>query len=85
MRTTLSLDPDVALKIKERMAEQQDASMKDIINQALRIGLQSAAPRAEFRYKVLTHAMGLRPGLDPDKLNQVLDDLEVSERLEKMK
>jgi len=72
MRTTLSLDPDVALKIKERMAEQQDASLKDIINQALRIGLQSTASRTEFQYKVLMHAMGLRPDLDPDKLNQIL-------------
>ena len=69
MRTTLSLEPDVALKIKERMAEEQNESMKDIINRALRIGL---------------HPLGLRPGLDPDKLNQLLDDIEVEERVEKI-
>lgn len=32
MRTTLSLDPDGALKIKERLAEEQNVSMKDIMN-----------------------------------------------------
>ena len=81
MRTTLSLEPDVALKIKERLAEQQNASMKDIINHALRIGLQSTAPQAEVPYRVVPHALGLRAGLDPDKLNQILDDIEVSDRL----
>jgi hypothetical protein len=76
----LSLEPDVALKIKERLAEQQNVSMKDIINQALRIGLQSTTPQAEVRYRVLPHALGLRPGLAPDQLNQILDDFEVSDR-----
>ncbi len=71
----------MALKIKERLAEQQNASMKDIINQALRVGLQSTAPKAEVRYRVVPHALGLSPGLDPDKLNQILDDIEVSDRL----
>ena len=84
MRTTLSLDPDVALKIKERLAEKQNVSMKDIINQALRIGLRSTAPQTQIRYRVQPHALGLRPGLDPDKLNQVLDDLEVADRLERI-
>ena len=83
MRTTLSLEPDVALKIKERLAEQQNASMKDIINQALRVGLRSKVAQAEVQYRVVPHALGLRPGLDPDKLNQILDDIEVSDRLAK--
>ena len=84
MRTALSLDPDVALKIKERLAEKQNVSMKDIINQALRIGLQSTAPPTQIRYRVQPHSLGLRPGLDPDKLNQVLDDIEVADRLERI-
>lgn len=84
MRTTLSLDPDIALRLKERLAERQDASMKEIINQALRIGLQSSAPRAETRYQIDPHPLGLRPGLDPDKVNQLLDDIEVETALERI-
>ena len=45
MRTTLTLDRDVAV-IVERLRRTRDDSLKDIVNQALREGLkQMAAPR----------------------------------------
>jgi len=37
MRTTLTLEPDVALKLKRKMAEQK-LTLKDAVNQALRVG-----------------------------------------------
>jgi hypothetical protein len=45
MRTTLTLDKDVAVMV-ERLRKTRDDSLKDIINEALREGLkQMAAPR----------------------------------------
>ena len=45
MRTTLTLDKDVAAVI-ERLRKTRDASMKDIVNEALREGLtRIATPR----------------------------------------
>jgi ribbon-helix-helix CopG family protein len=38
MRTTLTLEDDIAARIK-RLRRQSDASLKDIINEALRRGL----------------------------------------------
>ena len=45
MRTTLTLDDDVAAKI-ERLRKTRNVSLKDIVNEALREGLKHlAAPR----------------------------------------
>jgi adenine-specific DNA glycosylase len=52
MRTTLTLDEDVAAVI-ERLRKDRDASLRDIVNEALREGLRHiTAPRhrpARFR------------------------------------
>ncbi len=42
MRTTLTIEDDVARGI-ERLRRQRDASLKDIVNQALRAGLSALA------------------------------------------
>ena len=79
MRTTLTLDSDVA----ERLASETrrtGKSRKAVVNEAIRLGLglvgkQTRAPR----FAVEPHALGLRPGIDPDRLNQLVDELEVGE------
>jgi hypothetical protein len=52
MRTTLSLDDDVAALL-ERVRKQKDASLKQVVNEALREGLtriiQPAKPKKPFR------------------------------------
>jgi hypothetical protein len=51
MRTTLSLDEDVAVLLEQVRAEQK-LGLKSAINQALREGLRNMSapkPRAEFR------------------------------------
>ena len=78
MRTTLTLEPDVALKLNERMAASKK-SMKEVVNEALRIGLSQRGGSKRVRFVVKPHALGLRPGIDADKLNQLLDDAEVAD------
>lgn len=84
MRTTLTLDPDVTLRIKERLENDPSLSLKDLVNSGLRLGLSQLPSASPTTYKVLTHPLGLRPGFDPDKLNQLLDDLEVEDRLARL-
>lgn len=83
MRTTLTLEPDVALKLKRKMADQK-LTLKDAVNQALRIGLAAKEARARVPFRVEPHdGGGFLPGIDPDKLGQLLDQLEAEEFVRK--
>ena len=80
MRTTLTLDPDVAAKLKKRMAE-KGATMKQVVNEALRTGLSATGPLTRKKYRVRTFSSKLRPGYDWTRFNEVLDELEVEDFL----
>lgn len=75
MRTTLTLDPDVARRLKARMTEKK-LSLKRAVNDALRAGLASLAREPKMRFSVEPHSCQFKPGIDPDKLNQLVDELE---------
>lgn len=83
MRATLTLDPEVAMKIKKRMAEKK-LTLKDTVNQALRFGLREVETRKRPRFKIETFALEFKPGIDPNRLNQVLDLMEVEDYVRKM-
>jgi hypothetical protein len=83
MRTTITLDADVALKLKA-LARQRGVSFKQALNQAVRAGLRARRqPSPSFtRY---TQPMGLRPGINLDKalrLAFALEDEEIVRKLE---
>ena len=85
MRTTLTLDPDVAQELKARMAGRK-ASFKEVVNETLRQGL-AAKPKSKQAevFRVEARSLGLKPGIDPNKLNQLLDELEAQEFVSKMR
>ena len=75
MRTTVTLEPDVAAKLKE-MAQERRATFDATLNDVLRKGLApQGAPRPP-RFVVTPHSRGFRPGVDPGKLNQLVDQLD---------
>lgn len=79
MRTTLTLDNDVADAVQQYM-RRTGLGLKSAVNEALRLGLGLAGkPAAPRPFVVKAHPLGLRPGIDPDKLNQLVDELEVEE------
>lgn len=80
MRTTLTLEPDLAAKLKER-ARQRKTSFKQEVNDAIRAGLSALAkPRVgSRRFRVKPSHCGFRPGVDTGKLNQLLDELEAED------
>lgn len=76
MRTTLTLDEDVAEKTK-KVAEKNRTSFKSVINQALRLGLeQIEMPAKQRRYRTKPQAMGLRKGYSLDNIQELLAQVE---------
>lgn len=74
MRTTLTLDDDVARLIQEA-AHRTRTSVKQVVNTALRAAL---APRAAqgTPYRETVHHAELAPGLDLAGFNRLADELE---------
>ena len=79
MRTTLTIDPDVE-RLLQHEIRRTDKSLKAVVNDALRLGLgmQGKPPRGS-RYKVNPHPFAFKPGVDVDRLNQLVDELEADE------
>lgn len=75
MRTTLTLDPDVAERIRRETASGK-RSLKEVVNEALRRGLSGGPPAPRKRFRVKPHSSAYQPGLDREKLGQLADELE---------
>ena len=58
MRTTLTIEPDIAATI-ERLRRSQEKSLKELINVALRRGLKDLAEPAKPREHSRTHPISL--------------------------
>ena len=81
MRTTLTLDPDVAAQVK-RGATKFNKPLKEIINAALRIGLDSVLnPPAAKPYRTEPRPMGLRQGFSYDNIAELLARAEGEDHL----
>jgi len=74
MRTTLTLDDDLAGLLKAR-AKELGVPFKEAVNRTIRAGLGEAAG-SHAAPKIIPHSFGFRPGVDLDKLGQLLDELE---------
>ncbi len=53
MRTTLTIDEDNAVRL-ERLRKQRDANLKDVVNDALRRGLDAIDAPTKARARVLS-------------------------------
>jgi len=85
MRTTLTLDPDVAARLTAEVAR-TDRALKSVVNDALRRGLQLPGRRERRApYAVQPLALRFRPGIDSDKLNELADELETGAVVRKLR
>lgn len=76
MRTTLTLDEDVAAELR-RQARRTGKTFKEIVNDALRLGLHARGGRAPRRYRLTPTPMGgVVPGIDLDRALRLADALE---------
>ena len=79
MRTTLTIDDDIADALKEQ-ARLQDRPFKQVVNDMLRRGLSPSAVREPVpEYRIVPNPSQLVPGVDPLKLNQLDDELQAGE------
>ena len=76
MRTTLTLDDDVASLVQEEV-RRSGGSFKGTVNTLLRRGLTASRdPQPTKPFVVTPHAMGLKPGLSYDCIAELLEEAE---------
>jgi len=85
MRTTLTLDADVARLLAEA-AHRHRKPFKQVVNEAIRKGLApSSEARGQEVFRVHPHRTTLRPGIDAASLNKLVDELEDDAVTEKLR
>ena len=77
MRTTLTLDDDVAAELK-KAAYERGEPFKRVVNEALRVGLAaSRATRGRRQYRLEPESLGaVRSGVNLDRALRLSDELE---------
>lgn len=81
MRTTLTLDEDVAQQVRRLMHERR-RGFKETVNELIRLGLQ--ADRAVEPYRSPVFSSGVRPGVDLDRALALAGQLEDDELMRKI-
>jgi len=84
MRTTLTLDDDLAALLRSQ-AKERGISFKEVVNSVIRSGLGERALKPNNPIpKTIPHSFGFNPGIDLDKLNQLTDEFESDEFLKSL-
>ena len=75
MRTTLTLDDDVAdfLRLQTQLHRK---SFRQVVNDTLRRGMNPDSESPLPKFEVVPAASGLAPGIDPMRLNRLADELQ---------
>jgi hypothetical protein len=81
MRTTVTLDPDLAARLKER-AQELGVPFKDVLNATLRAGLGGQDGPRPFSQR--TASLRLRAGIDLNRASRLADELEDVESIRKL-
>lgn len=77
MRTTLTIDDDVSVKLKAKLKNSADKTFKDIVNETLRLGLlaeKNLEQKSNFR--VRSRALGVFQGLNYDNIGELIEQIE---------
>ncbi len=77
MRTTLTIEEDVAAKLQKKLKQSVGKTFKDIVNKTLRLGLlaeKNLKPTENFR--VRSRALGVKKGLNYDNIGELLEQIE---------
>ncbi|MGH9946615.1 MAG: hypothetical protein ACRD6X_05385 [Pyrinomonadaceae bacterium] len=82
MRTTITLDDDVVITVKEEMKKGDGKTFKEAVNELIRIGRYHKAeiektPRKLFKVKAKN--LGVYPHLNYDKTSELLSILDEEE------
>ncbi len=76
MRTTVTLDEDVAAKLKQEM-RRTGRSFKATVNETLRKGLNTKRAHAGLEpFAVKARPMRALPGIDLDRVSELIEQIE---------
>jgi hypothetical protein len=76
MRTTLTLEEDVAVKLKSEM-RRSGTTLKATVNRLLRLALQTPTTQPRRRFRIHARDLGeLRPGISIESVSDALEQLE---------
>jgi hypothetical protein len=76
MRTTLTIDDDVAAKLRDEL-KKSGGSFKELVNDVLRTGLGARHRLQKPRkFKVRARDLGFKPGLNYDNIGELLEQIE---------
>jgi cytidylate kinase len=81
MRTTVTLDADVAAKLR-RLTREQGISFKEALNASVRRGIESASETSPYRLK--PRKLKARQGIDLDRALHLAAQMEDEETLRKL-
>src|SRR3954451_5802766 len=85
MRTTLTLDDDLAEKLKSLAARRKN-SFKEVVTGVLRRAIAASERSvAAKRFRVVPFRSAFRAGVDPLKLNQLSDEIEVERAADRIR
>ncbi|MFL5928823.1 MAG: ribbon-helix-helix protein, CopG family [Gaiellaceae bacterium] len=83
MRTTVTLDPDVAARLRE-LARERDDSFTEMLNSTLRRGLDGGSACSAKPYRLHSRRLGVRPNIDVEHALRVAPELEDAETIRKL-
>jgi hypothetical protein len=83
MRTTVTLDADIAAKLKEE-ARRQKTSFKEVLNNSVRRGLQTGVAEATKPYRLRPRPLRAKPGVNLDRALSMAGEIEDAEILRKL-
>jgi len=84
MRTTVTLDPDVAAKLKQT-ARERGISFKEALNANVRRGLQRGEAKPRPYRLPPPQRLEAKPGVNLDKALQLAGELEDAETIRKLR
>lgn len=82
MRTTVTLDADVAATLK-RTARERGVSFKAALNDAVRAGIGGEGGAGRL-YRLPSYRMGVKQGVDLDRAGRLVGELEDAEIVRKL-
>jgi hypothetical protein len=83
MRTTVTLDPDLAARLRA-IARERGVSFTETLNSTLRHGLASGPEGSRRPYRLASRRLDLRPGIDLEHALRVAAELEDAETIRKL-
>lgn len=77
MRTTLTIEDDIAEKLRAKLKISARKTFKDVINGTLRLGLLAEKDlRKTEKFHVRSRSLGITKGLNYDNIGELIEQIE---------